>query len=103
MRHALSSKRSFYRQSDRAGILATVESYLATVEEVYAALRKSGLFLSPADRAQVLEWQQAGIPLAAVLRALAEGLHGYRAAGQGVRPRSLRWFDRQVREEGARN
>ncbi len=74
--------------------------YLATVEQFFVVLRRSGLMLSARDVLQVEEWQQAGIPVEVVCRGLARGAERYRATqGQSSRlPSTLRYYQSAVED-----
>ncbi len=76
------------------------DDYADEIATFFLALRGSGLFLSPADSALIVEWREAGLPLATVLA----GLHrGAARLLKRQRPlRSLRSVRRDVLNEARR-
>lgn len=74
--------------------------YLATIEQFFVVLRRSGLMLSAQDVSLVEAWREAGVPVDAVCRGLARGAERYRAShGSETRlPHTLRFYRRDVEE-----
>jgi hypothetical protein len=70
--------------------------YIDTVEHLFVLLRRRGLVISPLDADTVRKWQDCGVPLRAVCRAIARGVEKFRHGNRGRAPRSLKYFEKQV-------
>ncbi|MBL10082.1 MAG: hypothetical protein CL402_06135 [Acidiferrobacteraceae bacterium] len=73
-------------------------NYLTTVEQFFLALKNSGLSLSAVDYHLINQWEERGVPVEVLCRAIEKGFNRYKETSMGSRV-SLRYFQNMVDEE----
>ncbi len=79
-------------------------NYLTSVEQFFVSLKGSGISLSGSDYHLICQWEERGVPLKTVCRALEKGYSNYEQ--QNPRPGqkiSLAYFRKFVEEEISRS
>ena len=73
-------------------------TYLMTVEQFFLSLKKSGLVLSAVDYHLINEWEESGVPLGVLCRAIEKSFNCYKEKSLNQRV-SLRYFKKMIDEE----
>jgi len=71
-------------------------NYLATVEQFFLSLKDSGLCLSATDYHLIDEWEERGIPVNRLCRAIEQG---YLRRGEETRQVSLTYLKSYIEQE----
>ncbi len=73
-------------------------NYLSTVEQFFLSLKNSGLALSAADYHLINEWEERGVPVEILCRAIERGFEAHRKISRDPKV-SLTYFKKRIEEE----
>jgi hypothetical protein len=76
-----------------------MDSYLPQIEEAYARCRGCRSMLSPIDWHLAQGWQDSGIPIHIVLRAMADCCDAFHRKRSPGKINALKYFDQEVRKQ----
>ncbi|MEO8650108.1 MAG: hypothetical protein ABI539_13165 [Acidobacteriota bacterium] len=77
----------------------TEDNYLAQIETAYSRCRERRSMLSPIDWQLAQSWQDCGIPIHIVLRAISDCCKRFKADKRPDRINTLRYFEQAVKKE----